>query len=158
MRQQEEKMKAKYGDLKPKKKLIHKVREGLAESHPDILPLASELRVVVNPPPRASLTPRSPVSPSPRSQDVKYFDSADYALQKVRPRSTLPKPRSSTAAAAPKPRRVRGAARSPRRAPLPPPSVRPSQEHRHPIDGEEAEEGDVGSLPSKIASSPPKRK
>ena len=26
MRQQEEKLRAKYGDLKPKKKLIHKVR------------------------------------------------------------------------------------------------------------------------------------
>lgn len=114
MRQQEEKMKAKYGDLKPKKKLIHKVREGLAESHPDILPLASELRVVVNPPPRASLTPRAPVSLSPRSQDVKYFDSADYALQKVRPRSTIPKP---LARAPPPPPRSRDASAAPRAHP-----------------------------------------
>jgi hypothetical protein len=68
MRQQEEKMKAKYGNLKPKKKLIHK--------------------------------------------DVKYFDSADYVLQHAQ------------------------------------------EDPEHPIDAQE----DVGNLPTKISSSPPKKK
>ena len=98
MRQQEEKLRAKYGDLKPKKKLIHKVRasERAAETkEKDTQPTVARFieccyfaanapRVL--PSPRSfTLTSRDRVLKShAREQDVKYFDSADYSLQQVR--------------------------------------------------------------------------
>lgn len=97
MRQQEEKLRAKYGDLKPKKKLIHKVRASEEsrgdekDTQPTVARFIECCYFAANAPrvlpfPRSfTLTSRDRVLKShAREQDVKYFDSADYSLQQVR--------------------------------------------------------------------------
>ena len=103
MRQQEEKLKAKYGDLKPKKKLIQKVRafgRTRGDGRKFAQPVSDVTRddVVTSPRThRVSSFPRSftlthnicALKSHALEQDVKYFDSADYSLQQVRAVHTL---------------------------------------------------------------------
>jgi hypothetical protein len=133
MRQQEEKMKAKYGNLKPKKKLIHKVR---ARAAPERIP---------NHPARPSLNRSEPVA-TPLA-----------GCQVLRLRGLRPSARAGTfSAPIPSPRLLPAARLSiiaaHAVAALSPPISQEDPEH--PIDAQE----DVGNLPAKISSSPPKKK
>ena len=90
MRQQEEKLRAKYGDLKPKKKLIHKVRAGKPRRRKRHRTHSSRcstprMRRAYSFSRSFTLTHRNRALHShAHEQDVKYFDSADYSLQQVR--------------------------------------------------------------------------
>ena len=89
MREQEEKLKSKYGALKPKKKLIQKVRlvrvwalhqhDSFFRDGDEALGRALVRRCVLF----VLFAHLSPLLVS-TAQDVKYFDSADWALQQVR--------------------------------------------------------------------------
>ena len=155
MRQQEEKLRAKYGDLKPKKKLIHKVRAGKPRRRKRHRTHSSRcstprMRRAYSFSRSFTLTHRNRALHShAHEQDVKYFDSADYSLQQVRavralavcsrPRARAEHHSSSSSFAHPKPNSLS----------LSSSRVQQDKEHHR---GEE----DVRTLPVKMGSSPPK--
>ena len=132
MREQEEKLKAKFGGLAPKKKLIHKVRARAASER------------VPNHPTRLALNRSEPVA-TPLA-----------GCQVLRLRGLRPSARAGAfSVPIPSPRLLPAARLSIIAAHAPSSSPLISQEDpEHPIDAQE----DVGNLPAKISSSPPKKK
>ena len=157
MRQQEEKLRAKYGDLKPKKKLIHKVRasERAAETKQTPNPLSrGSSNVVTSPRTRRAFFPANVHADLPRSRSE--IARTRTGCQILRLRGLL----AAAGTRGVRSRRSRPSARSRRasglffrspHSPKPLSSSRAQQDKEH-HRGEE----DVRTLPVKMGSSPPK--